>query len=206
MSDMSEVILGNYRPGDTWLHRLPAGAKLLGMMAASIVVVTLRGPVSAVAALVVALVLVAWSRMGVRTTLRTLRGLLLVAVMLAAYQAWQRDWARAVESVVDLVALVLLATVLTTTTPVADVLDAITRALRPLRPIGVDAERVALAFSMVLRFIPTTFEIARETRDAARSRGLDRDPRARLTPMVIRSVAHARATGEALHARGIGDD
>ena len=44
------------------------------------------------------------------------------------------------------------------------------------------------------------------TRDAARARGLERNPRAYLTPLVIRVVAHARATGDALHARGIGDD
>ena len=44
-----------------------------------------------------------------------------------------------------------------------------------------------------------------QTGDAARARGLERDPRARLVPLVVRSVAHARATGEALDARGIGD-
>jgi biotin transport system permease protein len=203
---VSAVLLGNYRPGSTWLHRTPAGVKLLVLMAASIVVVSVRGPASALVALGVALALVAWSRMGLRLTLRTLRGLLVVAAMLAAYLAWQHEWALAVEQVGDLVALVLLATVLTATTPVDQILDALTRALRPLRPLGVDPERVALAFSLVLRSIPTYLEIARETREAARARGLERDPRALLAPMVIRSIAHARATGDALHARGIGDD
>jgi len=98
-----------------------------------------------------------------------------------------------------------MATVLTVTTPVDEVLDTVTRALRPLRRVGVDPERVALAFSLMIRAIPTTIEIADETRDAAVARGLQRDPRARLTPMVIRVVAHARTTGDALHARGIGD-
>ena len=70
----------------------------------------------------------------------------------------------------------------------------------------VDPEAVALAFSLTLRAIPTTIAIADETRDAAVARGLERSPRARLTPLVIRVVAHARATGEALQARGIGDD
>ncbi|RYE75981.1 MAG: energy-coupling factor transporter transmembrane protein EcfT, partial [Myxococcales bacterium] len=54
--------------------------------------------------------------------------------------------------------------------------------------------------------IPRTIAIAEETRDAARARGLQRSPRARLIPMVLRVVAHARATGDALHARGLGDD
>lgn len=198
--------LGSFVPGTTWLHRLRAGTKLLGLVLASVVVVLLRGPVSGLAALGVALVLVAWSGMGLRLTLRTLRGFLVVAAALAAYHLWQGDWRRAVEQVSDLLALILLATVMTATTPVDEVLDVITRALGPFRRLGVNPTRVALAFSLVLRSIPLLLTLAAETRDAARARGLERSPRAWLTPLVIRSVAHARETGDALHARGLGDD
>ena len=45
-----------------------------------------------------------------------------------------------------------------------------------------------------------------ETRDAARARGLERNPRAVLVPAAVRMVAHARATGDALAARGLGED
>lgn len=202
---MTANLLGLHQPGITWLHRLPAGAKLLGLVGASIVVVTWGGPRTVVAELVVALAVVASSRMGWRSLLRSLRGLLLVVTMLAAYLLWQQGWKRAVESTGDLVTLVLLATVLTVTTPVDEMLDTITRALQPLRRVGVEPEGVALAFSLMLRGIPTTLQLAAETRDAALARGLERDPRARLTPLVIRVVAHARATGDALHARGIHD-
>lgn len=203
---MRGQLLGDHRPGTTWLHRLPAGAKLLGLLVIGVVVVVVRGPASAMVFLAIALALVAWSGMGVRLALAALRGILLVAALLAAWQAWQNGWARAVEAVGDLLALVLLATVLTVTTPVDEVLDVITRLLRPLRRVGVNPEAVALAFSLAIRAIPTTIAIADETRDAAVARGLERDPRARLTPLVIRVVAHARATGDALRARGIGDD
>ncbi len=202
---MSASLLGLYRPGTSALHRLPAGAKLLAMMAIAAVVVVTRGPTSAVAFFLGALVLAAWSGMGVRVTLQALRGILLVAALMAFYLTWQNTWERAVESVLDLLALVLVATVLTVTTPIDEMLDTITRALGPLRRIGVSPEMVALAFSLMMRAVPTTIEIANETRDAAVARGLQRDPRARLTPLVIRVVAQARATGEALHARGIAD-
>ena len=85
-------------------------------------------------------------------------------------------------------------------------LDAIKRGLGPVRRVGVNPERVALAFSLMIRAIPGILEIAHETRAAAKARGLERNPRALLTPMVIRTVAHAYDTGAALHARGIGDD
>ncbi|VXB81818.1 energy-coupling factor transporter transmembrane component T [Nocardioides sp. AX2bis] len=200
------LLLGMHRPGTTWLHRLPAGAKLLGLVVLGLVVVLVRGPVSAVVALVVAVGLGAYAGLTAREGLRTLRGLLLVAVLLGGFQVWNNGWARAVESVGDLLALVVLATVLTLTTPVDEVLDALVRALGPLRGLGVDPDRVALTISLALRAIPTTVAIAEETRDAAVARGLERSPRARLVPLVVRVVSHARATGDALHARGVGDD
>lgn len=198
-------LLGGYRPGRTWLHRLPAGAKLLGLLVAGTVTVLLRGPVPALVGLAVALLVLGSSGASWRWTLRGLRGLAVVIVLLGAFHAWQNGWERAVEVVADLLALVLAATAVTTTTPVDEVMDAVVRALRPLRRVGVDPEQVGLAFSLMLRAIPQTLTVAGETRDAALSRGLERDPRARLTPLVLRTVAHARATGDALHARGVGD-
>ncbi len=199
-------MLGAFHPGRSIFHRAGAGAKLLGLLVAGVVVVATPGPVAALGFLAAAVAALIATGAGVRILFRTLRGLLLVLVAIGAYQAWQNGWERAVETVAELVALVLLATVVTVTTPVDEVLDAITRALSPLRRVGVRPEPVALAFSLVLRAIPTTLDLAHQTRDAAVARGLERSPRARLVPLVLRVVAHARATGDALHARGITDD
>ena len=199
-------LLGLYRPGSTVLHRADAGTKLVLLVGASVLIVAVRGPVSGLVSLAVAVALAAWSGAGLMLLTRTLRAVLVVAVLLGGYQAWQHGWPRAVESVADLLALVLLATVLTATTSIDEVLDTVTASLHPLRRLGVDPGRVALAFALMLRAVPSTIDLADETRDAAVARGLQRDPRARLVPLVIRVVAHARATGDALHARGIGDD
>lgn len=202
---MSDPLLGDYRPGTTVLHRIPAGAKLLALAVGG-VVLALRSPTLGLLALAVALALVALSGLGLRRMLRALRRIAVVVVLLGGFAVWQHGWWRAVESIADLVALVLAATVLTATTSVDELLDTLTRLLRPLRRFGVDPETVALAFSLTLRAIPTTLEIARETRQAAIARGLQRNPRALLTPLVIRVVAQARSTGQALQARGIGED
>lgn len=203
---MSTQLLGLHRPGTTWLHRLPAGAKLLGLVLASLVVVGVRGPAPALAFLAIAVVLLGWSGARWGLTLRAMRWLLLSATILGAWTVWQSGWPRAVEVVGDLLALILLATTLTVTTPVDEVMDAVARGLRPLRRVGVDPEAVALAFSLMLRAIPSTILLAEEARDAALARGLERSPRARLIPLVVRVVARARDTGDALHARGVGDD
>lgn len=203
---MSSVLLGAHRPGTSPLHRLPAGAKLSALLLAGPAVAVVHGVPSTLVGLGATVALIGLARLPVLALGRALRGLLVIIVVLGGWLTWQVGWQRSLETVGDLVTLVLLATVVTTTTPVDAMLDAIERALHPLRVAGVNPERVALAFSLVLRAIPATIGLAEETRDAARARGLERDARARLTPFAIRVVADAQATGEALHARGVGDD
>lgn len=206
MATRSTSLLGDYRPGTSVLHRLPVGAKLLGLLALSVVAVAFRGVTTTSGLLVLAVLGCVVARVRLGRAVRALRGVMIGLALLASYQVWQRGPERAFTVVGALVALLLLATVFTTTTSVERMVDAITRWLEPFRRFGVRPDLVALAFSLMIRGIPLILEIAAETRDAARARGLDRNPRAYLTPLVIRVVAHARATGEALHARGIGDD
>lgn len=197
--------LGMYQPGTSPLHRLTPGPKLVALLVFAIVVLVTKGPWSGLAFVAISLGLAALGRLSLVSIARALRGFALVAVMLLAFNAWQNGWPRAVEVVADLVALILAATVLTATTAVNDLLDTIVRALGPFRRLGVDPERVGLTFSLMLQTLPGTLELAAETRDAARARGLERSLRARTTPLVLRAVARARDTGDALHARGVLD-
>jgi biotin transport system permease protein len=197
--------LGVYHPGDTLLHRMPVGAKLLGLCLASIALVVVRGPASAAIFLVAAAALAVAAQVPVLRMLRAIRGLLLLALGIAALQWWSSGPSRAVESLLDLLTLGLLGLTLSHTTAVTDMLDAFVRWIAPLHRIGVDPERVALTVGLAIQSLPATLTLALETRDAARARGL-RTPRALLAPFVIRVVARAHETGAALHARGIGDD
>lgn len=198
--------LGSYIPGSGPLHRLRPGAKLLGLFGFATLVIATGGVAWTLSLLAVSLVLAVLAGLRGRALWRTTRGFLFIAVPLFAFQAWQHGWERGVTSVGDLLALILAASSVTASTAVDDMLDTVTWAIGPLRPLGVDPERVALAFSLVLRAIPSLLGIARETGDAARARGLERSPRARLVPLVVRSVSHAQLTGQALAARGIGDE
>jgi biotin transport system permease protein len=198
--------LGVHRPGTTVWHRIPAGPKLGLVLATSIAVVALRGPWPPLAALGVAILIAAWARVPPLTVWRGLRPFLVVVAILGAFQWWQRGWPVATEIVATTVCLVVVATTFAATTPMDRLLDAVVRGLRPFRRLGVNSEKVALAFSLMIGAIPAIFEIFHETREAAKARGLERSPRANLSPMAIRVVAHAYDTGAALHARGIGDD
>lgn len=202
---MSHLLVGGYVAGDTWLHRLPPGVKLLATAVLGGALVLARDVTTGLVLLALALALAAVARLRVGVLLRAARGILLVALVFSALQGWLDGWEKAVETFVDLLALVLLGVVLTSTTSVNALLDTLVAALRPLRRAGVDPERVALTFGMAIQSLPATLALAVETRDAARARGI-RHPRAYLTPFVVRVVARAHETGAALHARGIGDE
>lgn len=197
--------LGLYHAGDTVLHRAAPGLKAAGLAVMGVAVVVLSGPTTAVALLLLAVAAAAVGRLPVAPTARALLPVLVTAAVVAAYQLWQRGPATAVEVGLDLVSLVLAATVVTATTPADRMLDALTHALAPLRRVGARPELVALALGLMIRTVPELARSAAEVRDAARARGLDREPRAVLVPAALRAVGRARATGDALAARGIAD-
>ena len=202
----SAVTVAAYRPGDTLVHRLPVGAKLAALALFSLSVVLVRSMPASWVWLSLALLAALVARTDLGTLLRAARMILVLAVVVSAFQWWIDGPAKAVETLVDLLALALGAIVVSATTSVNAMLDAIVRWVGPLRRVGVDPERVALTFSMAIGALPGTVGLALETRDAARARGLGRHPRAYVTPFVVRVVARAHETGDALHARGLGDD
>ena len=89
-------------------------------------------------------------------------------------------------------------------TPV--LLDALTTGLRPLRLVRLNPDAAALAVALMIRSIPFLAGSVADARDAARARGVDRNPALLLTPAVVGAVAYAQRTGEALHARGLPGD
>lgn len=197
--------LGLHHPGTTVVHRLPAGVKLAVLALAGVAVVLLHGPGPAVGLLVGAVGVLLLARVPLHRTTRGLLPVVVVALAVGAYQTWSRGWPRGVEVAAELLAVVVLGTVVTATTRSDALLDVLARVTRPLRHVGLHPETVALAVGLFLRTIPVLAHSSLEVRAAARARGLEHDPRALVLPAAVRMVAHARATGDALAARGIAD-
>lgn len=122
---------------------------------------------------------------------RTWRGAVTFALLVGAGRAWSGGPSAGVAAALDVLALVLAGAVLVARTPPDELLD--------LLP-----GRLGLAAVLMLRSIPALAATVAATREAARARGCERDPRTWLTPAAIRAVARAHATGEALVARGLG--
>jgi len=197
--------LGTYVPGSTPLHRAPAWVTLLGLLAVTVVVTLVRSVWLGGAVTAAAVGLAWWTGTTPPRLVRSLWVVLVGLVPLAALGWWQRGWQHGTEVALDLAAVIVLAVVATSTTPADRLVDGLVRALRPLRRLGVSPERVALAVSLMLRTIPSLLTTMTDVRDAAVARGLERDPRAYLVPFAVRAVGRARATGDALAARGLAD-
>ena len=197
--------LGLYLPGTSVLHRARAGHKLAAMLAVGAASVFLDELWQVGAALLLVAAGYAVAGIPLRTALSQLRPLVWVAGLAAVFHVLASGWERAAVVIGMLATLVLLAALVTLTTRTTAMVDAIVAACGPLRRLGVDAERVGLMLALGVRSVPVVVGLAAEVREAQQARGLTASPRAFAVPLIVRSLRHADALGEALVARGVED-
>ncbi|WP_040778190.1 energy-coupling factor transporter transmembrane component T family protein [Nocardia pneumoniae] len=199
-------MIGVYRPGDSPLHRMPAGPKLVLLLVAIVAAsVFVRSPLQVLIAAVVVAGLFALARIPWRIVLAQLRPLVWMVALIAVFQVLITSPARAVVVCGVLVISVALAALVTLTTRVKDLLDAVTRGLGPLRRLGVDPERIGLLLALAIRCVPLLAGIVHDVAEARRARGLQWSMTALVTPTLVRALRTADAMGDALAARGVDD-
>lgn len=197
--------LGLYVPGASVVHRLPAGVKLLLLLLVGAGSVLLDSWWQVAALLVLVLGGYPLAGLSLRTALGQVRPLVWVAGFAAVVHVVVSGWERAGVVLGVLASLVLLAALVTLTTRATAMVDAIVTACRPLRAVGLDPDRVGLVLTLGIRCVPVVVGLAEEVRDAQLARGLGSSPRAFAVPLIVRSLRHADALGEALVARGVED-
>ncbi|MGW0160857.1 CbiQ family ECF transporter T component [Mycobacterium sp. NPDC003323] len=198
------TVLGEYRPGTSWLHRLPAGAKLLGLGGAIIAMTVLVSTPArlAVAAAVVILAAVS-ARLSVWTLIGQLRQVFWVVGFIFVLQILLTDWRRALVVCGVLLLAVVMATMVTVTTRTTAMLDAATRAMTPLARFGFPVRQVAVALALTIRSIPLLVDIIRQVDEARRARGLRISARIVFVPIIVTALRAADDFNEALIARGL---
>lgn len=203
---MRHIPLGVHLPGDTAIHRLPAGVKFLALLAfilTSTFLVTGTPVAAAWCAVVLAGYVVA--RVPVRVALGQVLPVVPVLAVLGAFQWWQRGWEFALTTVLVLLASVAAAALLTLTTTIAELMAAIERGLSPFARFGLPVETISLAVSLTLRLIPLQLATVHEVLAARKARGAGSSIAAFGTPVLVRSIRRARLLAEALIARGAAD-
>ncbi|MBC2681722.1 energy-coupling factor transporter transmembrane component T family protein [Corynebacterium anserum] len=195
-----------YIPGRSPLHRMSAGTKTLGLVLFLLVTALFVHTVPwAVVTLGVTLGSYVLARITPRQAMSQLIVPLPVLLLLAALLWWRTSFIHAAVHSMVIFSAVAFAILLTMTTKVSDMMDTLEHALHPLKRWGVPVESISLAMSLTMRLIPLQMQTVNEVLDARKARGGGASIVAFGVPVIVRSLLRAKAIGEALMSRGVGD-
>lgn len=202
-----DVPLGVFVPGTSPIHRAAPHYKLIALFAFILACTLLATtPLRALAALLCAAAGVALARIPLRMLAGQLASPLFILVPLAGFQWWAKDFDYAAALFLSILASIIAAFIVSLTTGSGELLEGVETLLRPFGRLGLPVENISLALALTLRMIPVMFATVYEVLDARQARGAGLSPLAFGTPVLIRSIRRARALGEALQARGVGDE
>jgi biotin transport system permease protein len=190
-----------YNEQRTWLHAMPAWAKLLALAVLGTgLFLTEHLGVLALSALTCIGLFASLGR--ITTHARPLLiGLALASVLLAAFHLYMQHPSVAAISVARLVSTTLMGIALTLTTRHSDLLQVFERALSPLKVFGIAAESLALQLALMLRFTEHFFIVWRRLDDAYRLRTGQAGGFKILAPLTIQMLIAARRVADTLHMR-----
>lgn len=200
---MTPALIGIYRPGTSPLHRARAGAKLVMLLLLTSLLLASRSVPTVLLAIALTVGLYALAGLSPKVLIQQAWPLRWFILLLVPLQVLLSGWQVAVTIVGTMIIAVLLASLVSLTTTTTQILDAIEGLLRPL-PDQV-ARRIALLLALTIRAIPVIAGLADEVQQARRARGMERSPRAYVTPVVLRTIGYSQRLGEALVARGVDD-
>ncbi len=201
-----DLLFGRYLPTGSWVHRIPVGLKYLLLLGLTVPALIIRTWWLSAIVLAFSVLILLGTKISIRLTLFPGRVFLIMLVIVASYQVWARNWQLSFVLPANILSALYLSRMLTITTPGPVLIDALIDFTRPLDRFGFRSERFGLAVAIMVRSVPFLLGSFSDIRDAARARGRGRNLFAQITPVVVSAVAYARRTGEALQARGIGDE
>ncbi|HEY9522727.1 MAG TPA: energy-coupling factor transporter transmembrane protein EcfT [Thermopolyspora sp.] len=200
------TIGGWYEPGTSPLHRTPAGWKFFVLLGLAAAVVVLSSPAWLGGICAAVAVGYAVAGISVRRCAQVARSLGMLAAFMFALQWWLIGPGAGLVVCLRVVAALAAADLFTITTRVDDVVSAVERGLRPFQRFGLRPDRAGLLVGLTLQAVAVLSMIAAEVREAAKARGAQRSVTAFAVPLLVRTLRHADELGEALAARGEGDD
>lgn len=197
-------MMGGFLARTTWLHRLPAGLKLLVLAAISLALLPIRE--WQLLALCLAVVIGVYGALG-RNAVRRLglfKPIIPLLAVIGGLQGLSSGWEDGASAVLRLVLMMLAADLVTMTTTMSALMDAVEPLFRLLRPLGVNSRKIALSVALVLRFIPVLLASWRAREEAWRARSRRRVPLRIVVLFLIETLRLADHVAEALDARGYG--
>lgn len=187
---LSEIMLGQYFPGDSFIHQLDPRTKLLGTLFFIVAVFFAKTPLAYSLLVLFALLIIFLAKLPLLMVIKSLKPIWFIALVTVLIHAftypgnevvWQwRFFAVTAEGLAmggqmgaRLLLLLLFSSVLTFTTSPIVLTDGIEKLLRPCKKIGVPAHEIAMMMTIALRFIPTLLEETDRIIKAQEARGAD---------------------------------
>ena len=187
---MLDITLGQYYPGNSFIHRLDPRTKILSTLLLIIAVFLANTAVGYAALCAMVLFIILISGLPFMLVLKSVKPLLFIIVLTLVLHVvmgqgehvlYQWKFIRVTEEglrlgvqmAMRLILLLMISSILTFTTSPIVLTDGIEALLRPFRVIGVPAHELAMMMTIALRFIPTLMEETDRIIKAQTARGAD---------------------------------
>ena len=189
---MLDITLGQYYPGNSFIHRLDPRTKILTTMLLIVAIFLANSAIGYGALCVMVLFIIAMSGLPFMLVLRSVKPLLFIILLTLALHAFmgqgehilyqwkfikvtEEGLRLGVQMAMRLILLLMISSILTFTTSPIVLTDGIEALLRPFRVVGVPAHELAMMMTIALRFIPTLMEETDRIIKAQTARGADFD-------------------------------
>ncbi len=186
---LKDITLGQYFPGNSFIHKLDPRTKILAVVVYITVIFVIKSMLGYAVIGVFSALCILSSKIPFKFVLKGLKPIMVFIVITAVFNLFLTDgrvlakWGfltityegvrLAVFMVLRLFFLVLGTSVLTLTTSPIALTDGIEYLLSPLKRIGVPAHELAMMMTIALRFVPTLLEETDKIIKAQTARGAD---------------------------------
>lgn len=226
---LDKLVLGQYIPGDSVIHRLDPRTKLLASIWFIILIFTLSAWWTYLFMIALVLTAALLSGIPIRYYINGLKPLTMLILITVLFQLifsqgetivfefgfiniTLEGLINAVKIIIRFVLIVFMSTILTLTTTPLEIADGIESILKPMKRFKVPVQEIALILSIALRFVPTLMQETEKIMNAQRARGVDfssgnllermKKVVPLLIPLFISSIDRADQLAVAMTARG----
>lgn len=186
---LRDISLGQFVPGDSFLHKLDPRAKIVLTMTFIVMIFFCNNYSSSIFTLLISLFISLFSGISLKLYVKSMKMILFVVCITAFLNLFYGTGepvfefgilkitsdgiANSVFVVARLVSLILMSSALTFTTTPNDLTDAIEYLMKPLKFFKVDVHAIAMMMTIAMRFVPTLLEETDKIIMAQKSRGAD---------------------------------
>ncbi len=184
-----DITLGQYYPGDSWVHRLDARTKIIATLLYLIELFVVNNFYGFLITAAVLFTVIAISKVPLKFIFRGLTAVFLIIAFTFVLNLFMVDgrvlwhWkfltityeglSRAFFMAVRLVLIIIGSSIMTLTTKPVELTDGLEKLLSPFSKIGLPSHEIALMMTIALRFIPTLMEETDKIIKAQQARGAD---------------------------------